>query len=136
MAIELSRNNMNEQCLGIDWGEARIGLALGNTEAGIASPLTTVSKIEEIEEIILKEKIEKLVIGEPKNSQAGGLDPAFSSFLKNITDRTKLPISLVDERFSSQAADTLDPNARKEGNRDAIAAMVILQAYFDGLKTA
>ncbi len=127
------QNANEEQVLGIDWGNARIGLALGNAAAKIASPLKTVHTIDEIKEVIAKEHIEKLVIGEPVNSQAGGLDPEFSTFLRKIADETKLPISLVDERFSSQAADSLDPNARKEGNRDAMAAMIILQGYFDSL---
>lgn len=129
-----SQSHKEEQCLGIDWGKARIGLALGNAATKLASPLKNVANLEELEAVIKEEGIERLVIGEPVNSQVGGLDPDFSTFLRTITDRTKLPISLVDERFSSQAADSLDPNARKEGNRDAMAAMIILQGYFDRLE--
>ncbi len=134
METKSSQKNSEEQCLGIDWGKARIGLALGNIATRMASPFKNVANLEELEKVIAEEKIEHLVIGEPVNSQVGGLDPDFSAFLKMITDKTKLPISLVDERFSSQAADSLDPNARKEGNRDAIAAMLILQSYFDSLE--
>jgi len=126
-----SQNVKEEIVLGVDWGDARIGLAIGNAAARLASPLKTVQTIDDIKKVISEEGVEKLVIGEPVNSQAGGLDPHFSEFLRRIAEETKLPVSLVDERFSSQAADSLDPNARKEGNRDAIAAMVILQSYFD-----
>jgi putative Holliday junction resolvase len=133
MVMTFSPNDKEEIILGIDWGEARFGLALGNAAAKIASPLKTVATIDDIKKVIAEEGIEKLVIGEPVNSQAGGLDPNFSEFLRRIAEETKLPVSLVDERFSSQAADSLDPKARKEGNRDAIAAMVILQSYFDSL---
>lgn len=129
--MTFSQSDKEEIILGIDWGEARIGLAIGNAAARLASPLKTVQTIDDIKKVIADEGVEKLVIGEPVNSQAGGLDPNFSEFLRRIAEETKLPVSLVDERFSSQAADSLDPNARKEGNRDAIAAMVILQSYFD-----
>jgi len=122
-----------EVCLGIDWGKSRIGLALGNAATKVATPLQTVASIEELKKIIAEEKIQRLVIGEPINSQVGGLDPDFSNFLRKITDETKLLISLIDERFSSQAADSLDPKSRKQGKQDAIAAMLILQAYFDAL---
>jgi len=120
----------NEQCLGIDWGEARIGLALGNSETKIASPLGVVATIDDIKKVIAQEKIEHLVIGEPVNDK---MNESFLSFVKEIKKEVSLPIDFIDERFSSQAADSLDPNARKEGNRDAMAAMIILQSYFDRL---
>jgi len=119
-----------EQCLGIDWGEARIGLALGNSAVKIASPLGMAKNIEEIKIIVTKEKIERLVVGEPVNEK---MNDNFLKFIEDLKASINLPLDLVDERFSSQAADSLDRNARKEGNRDAMAAMVILQSYFDKL---
>lgn len=127
--MTLSLNN--EQCLGIDWGEARIGLALGNSETKIASPLGVAATIDDIKKVIAQEKIEHLVLGEPVNDKMNG---NFLSFVEEIKKEISLPIDFIDERFSSQAADSLDKNARKEGNRDAMAAMIILQSYFDRLE--
>lgn len=121
---------MNEQCLGIDWGEARIGLALGNSEVKIASPFSVVKNITELKEVVGKEKIDRLVVGEPVNEK---MNENFLKFIEDLKAGINLPLDLVDERFSSQAADSLDRNARKEGNRDAMAAMIILQSYFDKL---
>ncbi|MCX6792786.1 MAG: Holliday junction resolvase RuvX [Candidatus Falkowbacteria bacterium] len=121
---------MNELCLGIDWGEKRIGLALGNSEVKIASPFGVVKNMAELKAFIEKEKVERLVIGEPVNEK---MNDNFLKFIKDLKASVNLPLDLVDERFSSQAADSLDPNARKEGNRDAMAAMIILQSYFDKL---
>jgi putative Holliday junction resolvase len=120
---------MSEQCLGIDWGEARIGLALGNSETKLASPFGVVNSVDELKQIIVKEKIEHLILGEPVNDI---MNENFLAFKKGL-ETLGLPLTLVDERFSSQAADSLDPKARKEGNRDAMAAMVILQSWFDKL---
>lgn len=119
---------MFEQCLGIDWGEKRIGLALGNSEVKIASPFGVVNSLDELKEVIVTEKIEHLVIGEPVNDK---MNDNFLKFIEDLKASINLPLDLVDERFSSQAADSLDRNARKEGNRDAMAAMIILQSYFD-----
>jgi putative Holliday junction resolvase len=121
---------MNEQCLGIDWGEKRIGLAIGNSEVKLASPLGVAKDITELKSVILKEKIDRLVLGEPVNEE---VSKDFLDFKKTLEQEISLPISLIDERFSSQAADSLDPHARRDGKRDEIAAMIILQSYFDGL---
>lgn len=121
---------MNEYCLGIDWGEKRIGLALGNSEVKIASPFGVVKNISELKDFIVKEKIERIIVGEPVNEK---MNDNFLKFIEDLKNDINLPLDLVDERFSSQAADSLDKNARKEGNRDAMAAMIILQSYFDKL---
>lgn len=124
---------MHEQCLGIDWGEKRIGLAIGNSETKLASPLGVAKDIDELKKIIIKEKIDKLILGEPVNNQMQKINKPFLDFVKLLEKEINLPISLIDERFSSQAADSLDPDARRDGKRDEIAAMIILQSYFDTL---
>lgn len=125
---------MNEQCLGIDWGKARIGLALGNTQTKLASPLKAVASLDEIEQIIKSEKIDKLVVGNPIIDATGAPSEDFVAFISDLQTRCPLPLELVDERFSSQMADQLVRFKSRDGQRDAVAAMLILQAYFDGLK--
>ncbi len=123
------------QCLAIDWGTKRIGLGLGNTETKLASPFGFVESLDALLDIAKKEEIDQLVIGMPFHSQGGdkALDPAFTAFLEALEARSGLPIIRLDERFSSQLADSLGTGNKRDGSRDAVAAMVILQSYFDSL---
>ncbi len=118
--------------LGIDWGEKRIGLALGDSETRIATPLGSVSSIEDILEIVKQEEIDELVIGLPL-SLSGEIYrfPAnFKNFLNNLK-KHGLILHLTDERFSSREADVRIGKKLKKFNRDAVAAMIILQSYLD-----
>lgn len=126
---------MDEQCLGIDWGTVRIGLALGNAETRIASPLGVVGSVEAVLEMAKKEKIDRLVVGKPfhAHGQQRAENEPFEAFIAALEGRSGLPITLVDERFSSQSADKLGVGKKRDGERDAVAAMVILQSYFDKL---
>lgn len=126
---------MNEQCLGIDWGTKRIGLALGNTETKLASPLVAVSSVEAIQEVVKKEEINRLVVGMPyhANNSQTSVNSDFKAFLEALEAQIGLPITQVDERFSSQLADQLGTGDTRDGDRDTVAAMIILQTYFDSL---
>jgi putative Holliday junction resolvase len=126
---------MNEQCLGIYWGTKRIGLALGNAETKLASPIGMTDSLAGVLEWVKKEKIERLVVGVPfhASSEERKLNNDFMAFLEALEVQSGLPLSQVDERFTSQAADTLGATSKRDGGRDAIAAMIILQSYFDSL---
>lgn len=120
--------------LGIDWGEKRIGLALGNGENKVATPFKVANNISDLVKIILTEKIEILVIGLPiKLSGENDLNSRFNFFLKILKEKIadlNLEIFLVDERLSSIQADTLKSGKLKQ-QRDSVSAMIILQNYFD-----
>ena len=58
-------NYSEKKYLGIDWGEKRIGLALGDSETKLASPFCVVAQASEVIDIINKEKIDYLMIGQP-----------------------------------------------------------------------
>ncbi len=126
---------MNEQCLGIDWGTVRIGLSLGNAETKIASPLGVVGSLDALLDMAKSEKIDRLVVGNPLHSHgtARPENKAFTAFVEALEARSGLPLTLIDERFSSQSADKLGAGTKRDGERDAIAAMIILQTYFDNL---
>lgn len=51
--------------LGIDWGEKRIGLSLGDSENKIAIPFKVVIEIDEILSAVKEEDIDEIIIGEP-----------------------------------------------------------------------
>jgi len=120
--------------LGIDWGEKRIGLALADSETKIATPFKVVISEGEILKVVNEEKINEVVIGEPKgikNQELGIRNEKYANFIEELEKKINLPIKLVDERLSSKAANALSGNKKVKAKRDAVAAMLILQTYLD-----
>jgi len=119
--------------LGVDWGGKRVGLALGDSETKMAMPFKTVANAREVAKTATEEMVDVLILGEPikMRGAADGLDKNFENFfeeLKKLLPETK--IELVDERLSSKAADAL-PGGDLKASRDEVAAMLILQEFFD-----
>lgn len=133
--------------MGLDVGEARIGVAISDPTNIIASPLKTIhvkgpdQGIEEIVSLVEEHEIELTVVGLPI-SLSGDLGPQakkIEEFCEVLTSRLKVPVVTYDERFSSVSADRLMREAGKKGShqkglRDAIAAAVILQSYLESRK--
>ncbi len=118
--------------LGIDWGEARIGLATGDSESRMALPYKTVDSIDAIENIIKEEEIDEIVIGEPKRMTGENNDnKSFLNFVAIIQSKFKLPVHLIDERMTSLAADNLTNHEKQGADRDSVSAMLILESYFE-----
>lgn len=117
--------------LGVDWGEKRIGLALGDNETKMATPFKTVGSLEELVETAREEQADVLLVGQPVKMKGAkeGLSPAFVEFAEKLKEL--LPdkeIVFIDERLSSQAADSL-PGGNLKASRDEVAAMLMLQEY-------
>ena len=118
--------------LGIDWGEVRIGTAGGDSASYLALPYKTVASVDEIGEIVRADGINEIVIGEPRSlSGRRSADRAYLRFVADIRARFNIPVHIVDERLSSAAADRLSGRAKQSADRDSVAAMLILQSYFD-----
>ena len=119
--------------LGIDWGEVRVGLAVGDSETKIATPLVVVNNVDEIVKIIDEEDVSMIVVGEPLAMADSTLKNKgkFLAFIGELKNKTSLPIATIDERLSSKAADALVGSKKSKAPRDAVAAMIILQSYFD-----
>ena len=129
-----SKLKSTENYLGIDWGEVRIGLALGDDEIRIASPFKVVGSIGEIIQVIKDENIDVVVIGKPisiTNYKLRITNNKYNKFVNELEKRVKIPIKFVDERLSSKAADALVGDKKTKASRDAVAAMLILQTYLD-----
>ncbi|MFB6225719.1 MAG: Holliday junction resolvase RuvX [Candidatus Paceibacteria bacterium] len=119
--------------LGIDYGEKKVGLALADEELEIATPFktitaeTTTEKIEQISSIIENQDITQIVIGLPLSTQ--GEETSKSKEVRGFTNQLKKEVEadfeFVDERFSSQEADSLEGDA----SRDEKSAMLILDTY-------
>lgn len=124
---------MNIKYLGIDWGEKNIGLAIADSDTGIAMPHKTVSSINEVTEIITSEEIDVVVIG--KHSQMSraqfSTSSSFHRFVNDLMASTDKPIEFSDETMSSLAADKLAGDSKTKAGRDEIAAMLILQSFLD-----
>ncbi len=138
----------NRVLMGFDYGEARIGVATGNTLLKIAHPLTTVTgegmwnKIDQLEELIKKWQPQLLVVGIPSASD----DPkkiqlinTINNFAKRLGRKFNLPVTLIAEDFSSaDAAMLLEEQAiygkSQKGKLDQLAACAILQTYFSEIR--
>ena len=119
--------------LAFDFGEARIGIALGNALTKGARPLcivdarTNQKKWEEIQKQLEAWKPEQLVVGIPSHPDGTPheITRLALRFARQLKGRTALPVSLVDERYSSVLVEK-----GREKIDDASAA-VILQQWFD-----
>ena len=126
--------------LGIDLGKKRIGVALGDTENKVVVGLQTLANDvdlwENLQEVINRENIEKLIIGLPTTMCGHSGEQA--DYTKVWGDRAKeklnINIEFVDERLSSKMARDSLANMNKPLTKEDIdqaAAVLILQGYLD-----
>jgi putative Holliday junction resolvase len=130
--------------LAFDYGEKRIGVAIGETALGIAHPLTTVRysdaarRDEAIAALVEEWQPAQLVVGLPAHMD--GVEHEISKrarkFARALHARFKLPVELVDERLTSVVAEMELAQAHVKSSRrkaviDQAAAREILQHYFD-----
>jgi len=134
--------------LAIDLGGKRTGLAVGDDESGIVSPLTVVEakrdalRLEAIVRQIAREGAEVLVVGWPVNmdGSTGPAAKAAEAFAAKLGGATNLPVHLHDERLSSAEADQQMAQSglthgQKKARRDALAAAAILRGFFEAQST-
>ena len=130
--------------IALDIGEKRIGVALSDPTGTIATPLTTIERdsqsddIGEILRLASEHDAEEMVVGMPL-SMSGRRGPQAgrtAAYIRELSARTDMPIKQVDERLSSVQAERLlresgiTPSKNK-GRIDSAAAAVILQSYLD-----
>lgn len=129
----------NKTLLALDIGEKRTGVALADTAVRIAVPYDTIdvdgTEIATITEIIVREKVDVIVVGYPRNQ--AGLPTAQTSYVESVADRLKdvdVPIVFQDESLTSVIAeDRLKAHKRPytKADIDAQAAAIILQDYLE-----
>lgn len=120
--------------LGVDFGLKKIGLALGDDGAHVAVPFGVVyGGLKEVLDVIKKEQIEALVVGLaiPESHQSQKQLELTLDFMAKLKAESGLPIHAVDEQFSSAEARRVQKEYGAKAQEDALAAMLILQAYFD-----
>lgn len=128
--------------LGIDYGEKRIGLALADTEIGLALPYKLLINqggkrvIEDLKKIIEKEQVQKIVIGLPLSFDFLETQQSqkIRAWAKKIETETGLSVDFENEFLTSEEAEKRWPTKRlKKGIKDKTASVIILQAYLDYL---
>jgi len=102
----------NSRLLGIDSGSKNIGIAICDENKKVATPLKIIQKnkfetlLKEINQIIEENHIKGIVVGNPINmdgSQSRSSQSAMD-FAKNLSKNITIPITLWDERFSSEGS--------------------------------
>jgi putative Holliday junction resolvase len=128
--------------LAIDYGQKRTGIAVTDEMQIIASGLTTIASetaINFLKDYFAKEKVEKVLLGEPKQmnnepSQSASIIEAFVQKFKS--EFPDMPLERVDERFTSKMAfqTMIDSGLKKKQRQnkaliDEISATIMLQDY-------
>ena len=104
----------NTTVLAFDFGEKRIGVAVGDLAVRVAHPLTTISaednarRFSEIQKLIVEWMPARLIVGLPMHADGTEheLTRLSRRFAQRLEGRFGLPVSLVDERFTSVAAES------------------------------
>ncbi|MDY5627706.1 MAG: Holliday junction resolvase RuvX [Clostridia bacterium] len=134
--------------LGIDYGDARVGIAVSDplmlTAQGVKTlPNKVFDKmLESLDEIYNEYKPEKIVLGFPKNmdGSVGFRGDITLKFKKTLEEKyPKSEVILYDERLSTVMADRFlsATNTRGSGRKkviDTVSAAVILQNYLDSIR--
>ena len=130
--------------MAFDFGIRRIGVAIGEMMLGQARALTTLdvagndARFAAIAELIAEWQPARLLVGLP-HALDGGEDEMTARcrrFARQLEGRYRLPVTLIDERLSSAAAEaTLRERGlgwqQRKSRIDAEAAAILLQNYFD-----
>ena len=144
--------------MAVDYGRARIGLALADTETRMARPLSTIDRVNRNEdmrrmrELVREHNVKQIVIGLPLRLDGthGEMAEEAERFAQRVRKQIGVPVEMVDERLTSWEAERLLEEVQgrfiheenltgskksKSGQRkmsvDAVAAAVILKEYLD-----
>ncbi len=128
--------------LGIDFGRARIGLAISDELGLLAHPLETIPANKEsakrIAAIVHDRKIDKVVIGIPRQmrGEIGIAANEALEFADKLRAQLHCPVETWDERLTTVAANRALRDAGKKTRQtrkfvDQVAAQMILQSYLD-----
>jgi len=130
--------------LAVDHGEKRIGLALSDPTATIASPLRVIKHVSrlldaaQVSNFANENDVGLIVIGqsfdEEGNPNLAGRRAA--KFAEALKEQTNIPVELFDESFSTQDARATRiemgvSRKKRAGHMDELAAVMILRSYIE-----
>lgn len=135
----------SDSYLGLDFGDKKIGVAVGQLTTGISSPLLTIRAVKQqpdwakLTRIIAEWRPQGLIVG--LSRQTDGSDnpvtPKMLKFCRQLEGRYRLPVYQVDEALSTFEAkqilfDDVKVSARKLWEvHDQLAAQLILQSWIN-----
>ena len=135
--------------LGLDLGTRTLGLSISDLTHTIASTYKTIRYeendydylLQELKKIIEQEKIERLVLGLPKNmnNPIGESAERCLNFKKLLEDNLNIQVEMQDERLTTVEAHNymIEANMSRKKRKqkiDSLAANIILQTYLDRKK--
>ena len=122
--------------LAFDYGEKRIGVAVGQTltqTARAVETLTTINKKidwDSITTLVKRWRPDLFVVGNPtlKSGRVHALKAEIIKFSRKLAGRHNIPVEFIDERLSSRAALNYAEEVKRAG-LDAVAAKLILETW-------
>ncbi len=144
--------------LAVDYGRARMGLALADSETRMAQPLSTMERVNRNEdmrrlrELAREHGVKQIVVGLPLrlDGSRGEMAEEAERFAQRVRKQIGVPVEMVDERLTSWEAERLleevqgrfiheekltgskkPKNVQAKMSVDAVAAAVILKEYLD-----
>jgi putative Holliday junction resolvase len=158
--VTITKDELNrvdrQSILAVDYGRARIGLALADTETRMPQPLSTMERINRNEdmrrlrELVRGHGVKQIVVGLPLrlDGTRGEMAEEVERFVQRVRKQIGVPVELVDERLTSWEAERLmeeiqgrfirdeklagskkPKNVQAKMTVDAVAAAVILKEY-------
>ena len=129
--------------IGLDLGTKTLGISMSN--GIIATNYKTIRHnedydylVDEVSKIVIQEKVDKIVLGFPKNmnNTIGERANITLEFKEKLEKKTNLEVILEDERLTSKVANQVlikaDTSRKKRKERvDGVASVIILQSYLD-----
>ena len=128
--------------LGIDYGDARIGLALSDASATLCGRAWTLTEwnldraVDAIADVVRTEGVERIVLGLPKNMDGteGARAELCREFARKLGEAAGLEIAMWDERRTTVEAHNILSQHNYHGKKrkntvDAVAASLILEGY-------
>jgi putative Holliday junction resolvase len=131
--------------IGFDFGERRIGVAVGETSTRIANPLGAIdesaneARFREIGKLVDEWRPAAFVVGRPRHSDDSehAIAKLAEKFARRLAARYGVPVAFVDETLTSATAEAelrgMRTRAARKSDVDALAAAIILQSYLDSL---
>ena len=147
-----------QSVLAVDYGRARIGLALADSETRMAQPLSTMERVNRNEDmrrlrkLVREQGVKQIVVGLPLrlDGSRGEMAEEVERFAQRVRKQIGVPVEMVDERLTSWEAERLmeeiqgrfirdekliggkkSKNIQAKMTVDAVAAAVILKEYLD-----
>lgn len=126
--------------LGLDVGQKKIGVAIGDVETKLAFPRPALLLTDyrqawpALRDLVASEHISTIIIGLPLDTNGG--QSAQASWVQQFADELKqhvsVPVVLHDERYSTQAVQREQQSAGRKlsrGQEDSLAAQLLVESY-------